>query len=284
MKRLPAILAGFILVGCASPSKQAQKALAKEAALRADSAKVDDELAGKGKALVYGTGLALSLAPASPATTLAADLNRQAGTVFGPPSFEDSATFTRIVAGTLSQEPEKAVAASREAEKFGATIEALQTKSGSLQTKLEKSEVAKDALLLRESALAQTWVSLKHWVWWIVGIVVGLWLLPKLLRLATLLIPGLGPLAGPAASLVARMVSHAVDNVPGVATKAGVVVKEVYEATEAAAERSVNALENLKQVPELREAVKKELKAAPEASVAVEQEIARLRSGGSSPS
>lgn len=287
MKRYPAIftaiLAALLLSGCFSPAKSAQKAIAKTAAIQAQATHTDDALTDKGKALVYGTGVALAAATPTPAVTLASDLNRQAGAVLGPPAFSDGALMTRVVGNSLSGDPAKEVAAAKELADFGAKVTALQGKVDLLQAQLEKSEVAKNTLLLKDSALAQTWVSLKHWVWWVAGFLLFVFLLPKILRWASLLVPALGPLAGPASSMIARMVEHVVDRVPGVATKAGVVVREVYDATEAAASRSVAVLESLKSNPAVGAVVKQELKQAPGAVPAVEQELIRLRAGAPSP-
>ncbi len=268
----PLFVAALLLTGCFSPSRQAKNAVAKTERIRMEQAVVHDKLDAKGRALVYATEVALDNAPTNSPTELARTLNRQAAVVLGAPDVADAVTLDKVVTGALSENSAQQEAAQKRLEKFTGGAVALQATQQRLDKQETRSEAAKDQLLLSTASIAQTYTTYKHTFWWVVSGLVGLWLLPKIIRVASIAMGGTGIIGSWVSTFLSHQVSHFVQKVPGVAEKAGVVLREVNDLTNEVAQFAVLKIEVLKRDPETRDAVKTALKTgeAPRPEVSVE--------------
>lgn len=268
----PLFVAALLLTGCFSPSRQAKNAVAKTERIHREQAVVHDKLDAKGRALVYATEVALDKAPTNPPTELARTLNRQAAVILGAPDVADAVTLDKVVVGTLSEVPAQRADAAARLKKFTGAAAALQATQQRLDKQETRSEAAKDQLLLSTASIAQTYTTYKHTFWWVVSGLVGLWLLPKIIRVASIAMGGTGIIGSWVSTFLSHQVSHFVLKVPGVAEKAGVVLREANDLTNEVAQFAVLKIEALKRDPETRDAVKTALKTgeAPRPEVSVE--------------
>lgn len=249
MNRIVPIAAAlsFLVVGCFSARKHADKSL--ERVQKAEAAGSSNRLAQvtKAAALIHGTGLALAAETnRTPAVSLAYELNTRAENVIGAPRYEDAVAMENIVRGALSPMLEEQRASREALAKLDAQVVGLQRRMDGIQREQTKAEDARDDRLLSFASEADTWRSIKRVMWCAGGLMALLIVGPIACKLLTVAFPTLAPLNALVLWIFALPGKAIMRVIPEVKAAAGVVSRETHEATEKAALQMVGAIEALK--------------------------------------
>lgn len=185
---------------------------------------VKNEIDEKGKAYVFGTGLALDRETnASPAVKIAKEFNDKAQVILGPPKVADAAEMQKIVGGLLSEQKKEREDARKREEKLIGEVAILNLEREKLRVELDKIQIQQAKDNAENAEKAQKWDELQRknflkrfWGWLTATLGVG--------GIVALIIffPALLP-------VVARMFAWAIGKVPALAGAIGVAGTKVFD-------------------------------------------------------